>query len=350
MSTRIPLPGLPWDTFNQRIQTGSNAFSKLMNSKYQQQQIEQQQKNLELKQFIQELMQKRHEDNLAIKQGNLDIRKEESPYNIDKTKALKDYYNERTTSSSIKRSPEQQQEIREKFMSKIPKGEGLDDAVPMFDYSVNERHAARKRMNEELSSIQNAKVIEHHIAQAKDITKNNPDLYRKAVGIIVNPEADPGKIDSSLRAIIPKEQLTPFIQLHKTYADILTRLAQKQGMSRSVYALRLQASTKPQAKNPDEANEMMLDNILHEIKPQIAREKPLIYALKNNLDLPYSVDYAPYEPPKNKEQVNNQNAQNKQQPTNQKPVKMLRGVINGKEVAVHPTQREDFIKAKGRIL
>jgi hypothetical protein len=218
----------------------------------------------------------------------------------------------------------------------------LRNAVPMNYFTPGRQAAAFKEMTNELHDIQAAKETKYLINEAKEIMRENPDLYRKAVGIIVNPEKDPNKVDSLLRALIPnEEQLTPFLQLDKLYSDILTKQAQKNGMSRSVYGMRLQARAKAQTKNPDKVNELIFQNILHEIEPKIGREQALLHAMQNNMYLPYTIDYE-----------SKVGAQTNELPTDisePTPVGMMKGIINGKEVNVHPSQEQDFIAAGGKI-
>jgi len=243
-----------------------------------------------------------------------------------------------------------QQDIARQFPASNPEELGgiisqLNSSSSMNYLYPGERGAKQKEMAEELKDIQTAKVTKSLIGQAKEIMRENPDLYRKAVGIIVNPEQDPKKIDSALRAVIPKSQLEPFLQLNKLYSDILVKQASKNNMTRSVYGMKLQQQAKPQAKNPNEVNELIFKNILHEIEPQIGREKALLYAMKNNLYLPRSYDYAPAEGASGAP-VSSAQLANVSTPT---PIGMMKGIYKGQEVDVHPDNEQAFIAKGGKL-
>lgn len=219
----------------------------------------------------------------------------------------------------------------------------LENAVDMNPMPAASQALYRKQMNEELTQIDKAKQVKHAINQARSIVKDNPDLYRKAINIIANPEATPGMIEKSLTSILPKKDVEAFTGLGKLYADILTKQAQLNGMSRSVYALKLQQQAKAQVKNPDETNEQIFKNIEREIAPSMDREKALLYAMKHNQYLPFTKNYdlgEGGEPNKLPTKVGN--------PT---PMGMMKGIDKeGKEHSVHPSRKQQFEEAGGNIL
>lgn len=217
----------------------------------------------------------------------------------------------------------------------------LENAVDLNPLPVASQHFYRKQAHEELGQIDKAKQVKHAISKARGIVKDNPDLYKKAINIIANPDATPGVIEKSLTAILPKKDVEAFAGLAKLYADILTKQAQLNNMSRSVYALRLQQQAKAQVKNPDEVNEQIFKNIEHEIEPQIDREKAILYALKHNQYLPFTKNYSLDEGQPN--QVPGQ----VYSPTS---MGRMKGVINGEEIDVEPEDREDFIASGGKIV
>lgn len=181
----------------------------------------------------------------------------------------------------------------------------LNDAIDMNYMPAGTQNYYRKQMNDELGQIDKAKQVKHAISQARGIVKNNPGLYKKAINIIANPEATPGSMEKALTAFMPEKDVNAFMTLGKLYADILTKQAQLNGMSRSVYALRLQQQAKAQVKNPDDVNEQIFKNIEYEIAPQIDREKALIYAMKHNQYLPLTKEYGEREEPQNEISANN---------------------------------------------
>lgn len=219
----------------------------------------------------------------------------------------------------------------------------MKDAVDMGFMPVASQNFYRKEMNTELGQIDKAKQVKHAIAQAREITKNNPQLYRKAVNIIVTSDGNAGKIEKALTGFFPEKDVEAIKTAGKLYADILTKQAQLNNMSRSVYALKLQERAKAQVTNPDETNEQIFRNLEQEIEPQIAREKAIKYAIKHNMYLPYSKNYQ-FEEQGEPNQV--PNAVNS--PTQ---MGMMKGIDSqGKEVDVHPSRRAQFEQAGGRIL
>lgn len=386
---RIPLPGVPGESFFGGLQQGSNMMNQLMQRKMQQQQMVQQaeqqaqQQEYQRQNLMQQML--RHEQNLGLKQQEEERRQKEFEANRafdpvkfqlleakikseqERAKVLEKGGNQRITAAvqeadilfdrddprhalyilnkSKQYMPSEQEMANEQKQKSMPEfaqvASHLENAVPMNNLPPGTQNLYRKQMNEELTQIDKAKQVKHAIGQAREITKNNPDMYKKAINIIANPEGNAGKIEKALVAFLPEQDVSAFMSLHKLYSDILTKQAQLNGMSRSVYALKLQQQAKPQVKNPDEVNEQIFKNIEHEIEPQIAREKALLYAMKHNQYLPYTKNYG------TQAEYNNEIPTNISSPT---PMGMMKGYIDGKEVEVDPEDRDDFVAAGGTIL
>lgn len=227
--------------------------------------------------------------------------------------------------------------------------EGIENAVPMAGYDVGARNQARKRMDEELAKIQKNKEILYDIDVAKDIMQQNPDLYRKAVGILFNPDKDQNLSQSLIKAGVSKDDLTAFIALDKVFSDIVNKDAEALGQRGSVYRTRLLQRAKASAKNPDEANEIIFNLLQHRINAENQRESGLLYAKRHNLDLPYVLQ--------NKTMLDSIGYMNPQarniapkEINSATEMGMMKGIIDDKEIDVNPEDKEDFIKAGGKIL
>jgi hypothetical protein len=388
--SRIPLPGVPGESFFSGMSNGSQMIQRLLQDKRTQQQLAIQQAAEERAAQFQPY-QIQQQNRLA---EEFELKKQLHPYELQKAEqqknmfpleykaleakinaeneraaALKKYgsqrpsaavqealmiygdpsapgFNEYLFNKNKLYNPTEQQMAEDEQLKLTPEYEQmqphLQNAIPMNNLGVGTQSMYRKQMNEELGQIDKAKQVVHAIAQARELTAHNPGLYKKAINIIANPEGTPGKIEKALTAFLPEEEVSAFMAAHKLYADILTKQAQLNNMSRSVYALKLQQQAKPQVKNPDEVNEQIFKNIEHEIGPQLAREKALLYAMKHNQYLPYTKKYGfeGGEPNQIPSKVHGAT-----------PMDMMKGIdAQGNEVNVHPSRRAQFEKSGGRIL
>ena len=389
MPLGIPLPGQPGEAFNQGVNTGRGLFESMMRPKLErdkmaqlqqqyeqtlaQKQAEEQQRALRHQQtmMLKELMEKRKQQEFEqlkeLHPSKLHHLEEKIKTEQARQKMLEKGGNQRVTAAIQeadmlydKNDPRHAQYILNKTKTYMP-DEGqeaekeafksspayekakpyLDNAVPMGNLAPGTQNLYRKQMNEELGQIDKAKQVKHAITQARDITAKNPGLYKKAINIIANPEASPGVIEKSLISLLPEKDVESFMGLSKLYSDILTKQAQLNGMSRSVYALRLQQQAKAQVKNPDEVNEQIFKNLEYELAPQLDREPALLYGIKHNLYIPNVKNYSDKVP------GTNEVPREVSSPTG---MGMMKGIIDGEEVDVHPSQREEFMSEGGRIL
>jgi hypothetical protein len=389
MPLGIPLPGQPGEAFNQGVNTGRGLFESMMRPKLEREKMAQLQQQYEQtlaqKQAEEQQRALRHQQTMMLKelmenrkQQEFEQLKELHPSKLHhleekikteqaRQKMLEKGGNQRVTAAVQEADilysrndprhaqyilnktktymPDEEQMAEEQRLKSSPDYEKIksymDNAVSMGNLPAATQNLYRKQMDAELAQIDKAKQVKHAISQARDITKNNPGLYKKAINIIANPEASPGKIEKTLISMLPEKDVEAFMGLSKLYSDILTKQAQLNNMSRSVYALRLQQQAKAQVKNPDEVNEQIFKNLEYEIAPQLDREKPLLYAMKHNLYLPATKNYSAEIPSVN--EVPSEISS----PTG---MGMMKGIINGKEVEIHPSRRAQFEEKGGRIL
>lgn len=378
MATRIPLPGDFGEAFRGGVDTGGTLFQRMIQPVVQKQQLEQQWQQHLRNAAIREQQEARLRELQPYLIGEYKNKAEAQPFNMDLLKAkiqseqerakmmskggnqritaaiqeadaLFDRDDPRYTQYILNKNkqymPTEQQVMQDEQLKSSPEYEKmapyLENAVDMNSMPVQSQNYYRKQMNDELSLIDKGKQVKHAISQAREIVKDNPDLYRKAINIIANPDATPGKIEKALTAFMPEKDVNAFAGLGKLYADILTKQAQLNNMSRSVYALKLQQQAKAQVKNPDEVNEQIFKNIEREIAPSLDREKAILHALKRNQYLPFTKNYNFDEGDAN--QVPNE-------VHSQTPMGMMKGVINGQEVNLHPSKRAQFEKKGGKIL
>lgn len=376
--TRIPLPGNGGEALQKGVESGTNLWQQLLGQGVNLGRMHQQGQQFDenktyqytaLEQKIMEHMQQQalREQTEARHAQEFEMKKEKHPHEIA---LLKNGGRQRVTASiqeadalfngdredpgwrqyvlnkSKQVMPNEHQLAEDEKLMASPEWEKispyLKDAVDMNPMPVASQNYYRKQMNEEMQSIDKAKQVVHALDQAENLMKNNPDLYKKAINIIADPDKSPGMIEKALTAFLPKEQVEVFTQAAKLYADILTKQAQLNNMSRSVYALKLQQQAKPQVKNPDETNMQIFKNIRREIAPSMDREKALIYAMKHNQYLPFTKNYDLGEGQENKipTEVGN--------PT---PMGMMKGIDKeGHEHNIHPSNKEDFIAEGGKIL
>lgn len=378
MATRIPLPGDFGEAFRGGVDTGGTLFQRMIQPVVQKQQLEQQWQQHLRNAAIREQQEARLRELQPYLIGEYKNKAEAQPFNMDLLKAkiqseqerakmmskggnqritaaiqeadaLFDRDDPRYTQYILNKNkqymPTDQQVMQDEQLKSSPEYEKmapyLENAVDMNSMPVQSQNYYRKQMNDELSLIDKGKQVKHAISQAREIVKDNPDLYRKAINIIANPDATPGKIEKALTAFMPEKDVNAFAGLGKLYADILTKQAQLNNMSRSVYALKLQQQAKAQVKNPDEVNEQIFKNIEREIAPSLDREKAILHALKRNQYLPFTKNY------------NFDEGEPNQAPNevySQTPMGMMKGIINGQEVNIHPSKRAQFEKKGGKIL
>lgn len=370
MPLRIPLPTQGGEALQRGVEHGASMFSNLLGQGNQRAQLAQQWqehlRNAAIREQQEERLMAQHQFNMQSEPAKLDLLKAKLETEKQKAESLKKGGNQRITAAiqeadvlfdrndprhamyilnkSKQFMPSEHQIKQDEELKSSPEFEKispyLQNAVDMNPMPVASQNYYRKQMYDELVQIDKGKQVKHAISQAREIVKHNPDLYKKAINIIANPEASPGAIEKSLTAILPKKDVAAFAGLAKLYADILTKQAQLNGMSRSVYALRLQQQAKAQVKNPDEVNEQIFKNIEHEIAPSLDREKALLYAMKHNQYLPFTKNY------NLDEGEPNQLPNEIHSPTE---MGMMKGFIDGQEVDVIPEDKDDFIKAGGRF-
>lgn len=168
----------------------------------------------------------------------------------------------------------------------VPQG-----AVPLELMSPGERNEVTKDMRKEQKYAQGQVKVSKIANQMKQILASHPNMADDFAAAIVGDKKDQNTVLNKLRRKgANKKDLAAFEKFSKLSNDLVLHQGEATGKNFTDAKADIIQKAKPNATNTDEANNYLIDRILHDTEPAKAYNEALKHAFKNRYAIPLDME------------------------------------------------------------